>query len=1414
MSSSQHNTAPMRTGPPDPYSLVWRPGSQPARLSPTDLLALPIWHDGRLAAALILGWERAPLAAMPSSPSDSALPTGSLKGGDAREAKGQDAEVGLELQPQELAALSRLGSLLAFGLLCDPTTARSLEEVARRFSCLPYASGLHDFVSTLLDAVPELIEIRFSVRVQPILLLTNGLGAGGPAVLFATRPNSAGQQPALVPPSQPPPQPSHSQPQALVQAGEAGTTGASASVPRLGSAMSLQVEAAPADGSLPGAEHAPGSRIRAVRINLHHTLVAEALKSAAKLSSSAATAAAAPAALQAGKGPAADSCGRPLSLPGANLPAGVASAVPFSAASSQYANGPSPDTTGLTLDPITAAPATSPGRGPPPPPGRSGVQPGTGPSLFASQSQNQVHQNVSATQYYSMVVPNVASHMLEEGAPCRDLLLCSNLSGGGGNGGGGGGGSVGSLVLCVEAPAGNAGTGSGGGVTGANTNPGGGGGGGGGNTARSSLLLNTASSLGGLGHTASGLSAPLTFLHSQRQWGMYLLCADPLPATVLNAMASELQQLLGMALGACREGALSLFGGGRCAVEMYTLQEQLLNQGTSVTCGASGGIAGAVAAAMTAEASPPHGTPPSAPGGSRPAGALAAAYAAHYGPQTSRILGGAVSAMAGRSFGPGTRPLNRSVFNVAAGSLLGPAGGEVAAGGGGGNSGPIRSAGTPRLNPAMIAKQPERMFHRGLTGSALQPGPSARGAGTGLPPAELLATTGAMGGGGHAEGDSAPMWALASSPEVLLEAPAAGPSPLELMVTSMRTGLSAALTHAMLDSTDEAKNAMAQELAAVRLFDVIGRGGQGVVFHGTLHGLETAVKVIVHRGKGEPLAHDGGDGGGGADDATGPPASAGGAAAAAAGGGADADGAAGNSAGDLSRIRKAKRGALELVVTGALSHPNIVQVLASFSDVIMVRCTYRHETTPRLRLVAKDDPILAGWAAPGPLNTVACLEYCDAGTLLDAAHAGAFRPPGGSALSGAVRPLLVPLYTSLLEVALALRYLHSRRLVHCDLKPANVLLRSSSRDPRGWTCKLSDFGCVRLMTDLPLSSAEEAQRGPAGPGLGLARKDLAAARDSGGGGKGSAAPSEKSTVLGFRVAQPLGTIAYMSPESFVRGHTLGTPVDIYAFGIMMYELLMCRAPYGGIDPQALPRQVLRQNLRPEFHPLAPPEYCHLAARCWSGQASRRPTASQLVCEIENLLAEAQAKESRKAPRALNSGSQQQQAAQASQQAPHATQQGAQQATTQAPAPQLDSSGRGAASAAAQAQALLSATPPGSRGAPPPPQLYPQGTQAPPPSQQRPTASYGRAAGGGGAGAAAAAAAAAGGGTAGIDGVAGALVLASPTVSRMATSAAAAAGLDATLEVLQVALPAQGSGAIPDLDPDLEVDHAESGAILG
>lgn len=42
-----------------------------------------------------------------------------------------------------------------------------------------------------------------------------------------------------------------------------------------------------------------------------------------------------------------------------------------------------------------------------------------------------------------------------------------------------------------------------------------------------------------------------------------------------------------------------------------------------------------------------------------------------------------------------------------------------------------------------------------------------------------------------------------------------------------------------------------------------------------------------------------------------------------------------------------------------------------------------------------------------------------------------------------------------------------------------------------------------------------------------------------------------------------GTVAYQAPEVFVEGSKLTPAVDVYSFGIMMYELYCCRRPYPG-----------------------------------------------------------------------------------------------------------------------------------------------------------------------------------------------------------------------------------------------------------
>ena len=124
------------------------------------------------------------------------------------------------------------------------------------------------------------------------------------------------------------------------------------------------------------------------------------------------------------------------------------------------------------------------------------------------------------------------------------------------------------------------------------------------------------------------------------------------------------------------------------------------------------------------------------------------------------------------------------------------------------------------------------------------------------------------------------------------------------------------------------------------------------------------------------------------------------------------------------------------------------------------------------------------------------------------------------------------------EIASALSYAHSRGVVHRDIKPANVLLDTNGR------AVLSDFGIAKVFA---------------------------------------------TTAALTRVGAGVGTPEYMSPEQ-CRGVAIDSRCDIYALGIMLYELLTGRTPFQADSYTALAHAHVYDPVPPpsQFNPRISP----------------------------------------------------------------------------------------------------------------------------------------------------------------------------------------------------------------------------------
>lgn len=159
------------------------------------------------------------------------------------------------------------------------------------------------------------------------------------------------------------------------------------------------------------------------------------------------------------------------------------------------------------------------------------------------------------------------------------------------------------------------------------------------------------------------------------------------------------------------------------------------------------------------------------------------------------------------------------------------------------------------------------------------------------------------------------------------------------------------------------------------------------------------------------------------------------------------------------------------------------------------------------------------------------------------------------------------------QVAAALKHAHDNKIIHCDIKPHNILI---SRDG---LAKVTDFGIARAVS------------------------------------------SQTST----QVAGVMGSVHYLSPEQ-ARGYGVDAQSDIYSLGVVMYEMLSGAPPFDGPSAISIAMKHLQEQPRSlvETAPATPKALISLVQKAMAKKPQERfSTAQALLQELESMIRQRQ-----------------------------------------------------------------------------------------------------------------------------------------------------------------------------------------------
>lgn len=147
-----------------------------------------------------------------------------------------------------------------------------------------------------------------------------------------------------------------------------------------------------------------------------------------------------------------------------------------------------------------------------------------------------------------------------------------------------------------------------------------------------------------------------------------------------------------------------------------------------------------------------------------------------------------------------------------------------------------------------------------------------------------------------------------------------------------------------------------------------------------------------------------------------------------------------------------------------------------------------------------------------------------------------------------------------------MKYLHSRNIIHCDLKSSNILIDDN------WKIKIGDFGLSRFIN----------------------KKN----------------PSENSGRI--------GTPHWMAPE-ILKGGNYVESADVYSYGMILWEILSLEIPYFGIDPRKLMNIVAEERKIVEVPMKGNPHIIKLTRKCLNYDPIKRPILKEIVDTLESVI---------------------------------------------------------------------------------------------------------------------------------------------------------------------------------------------------